>query len=414
MNLSPTPADRADSAPVLVFGDDSSAFLGAVRSLGRRGLEVHGAGSDLSMPAYASSYLAGQHVVPPYRGDGAEWLAAVRSLTERHGFALLVPTSDASLVQLSAHAKDLLPAHCAIPSPRSLSLFADKWSTRKAAQALGIPVAEGMLLDDNCDVDEVVKALGLPLIVKARRSYSRGQRVQKSAVAVVSTPEELRSRMTAGSSMFAEAFIPGFCRGVSVLAYEGTVLQAFQHCRLRQEHATGPSSWRISEQLDARLLAAARKLIAHADYTGIAMFEFRCQEQQDEFSLLEVNPRIWGSIQLAIDAGADYVVALHDLLIEGRMPASLRDFPAGRQKKALLGEWDGLARAWEDAVGPRARLVLLRRLATLLGSLTSGIGIDSFERDDPEPFLRERTMILARLREKIRNSGPLARLAARG
>jgi len=368
----------------------------------------------LSTPAYASSYLAGQHVVPPYRGHGAEWLAAVRSLTERHGFALLVPTSDASLVQLAAHAKDLLPAHCAIPSPRSLALFADKWSTRKTAQALGIPVAEGMLLDETCDVEEVAKALGLPLIVKERRSYSRGQREQKSAVAIISTPEELSCQIATGSSMFAEAFIPGFCRGVSVLAFEGKILQAFQHCRLRQEHATGPSSWRISESLDARLLAATRKLIAHADYTGIAMFEFRCQEQHDDFSLLEINPRVWGSIHLAIDAGADYVAALHDLLIKGRMPALQQDFPAGREKKALLGEWDGLANAWEEAVGPRARLTVLRQLAALLGSLTSGAGFDSFVSDDPEPFRRERMMIISRLRDKIRNSGPLTRSGSRG
>ncbi len=340
-------------------------------------------------------------------------MAAVRSLTERHGFALLVPTSDASLVQLSAHAKDLLPAHCAIPSARSLALFADKWSTRKTAQALGVPVAEGMLLDETCDVEEVAKALGLPLIVKERRSYSRGQREQKSAVAIISTPEELSCQIATGSSMFAEAFIPGFCRGVSVLAYEGTILQAFQHRRLRQEHATGPSSWRVSEPLDARLLAAARKLIAHADYTGIAMFEFRCQEQHEDFALLEINPRIWGSIQLAIDAGADYVVALHDLLIEGRMPDSRRDFPAGRQKKSLLGEWEGLAHAWEEAAGLKARLTLLRRLAALLGSLTSGAGFDSFASDDPEPFLRERTMILSRLREKLRDLVPITRSGAR-
>ncbi len=413
MTLLQDTSGRTDRAPVLVFGDDSSAFLGAVRSLGRLGLEVHGAGSDMSVPAYASRYLADHHVIPPYRGDGADWLATVRSLTKRCGFALLVPTSDASLVQLSFHAKDLLPASCAVPSPESLALFTDKWRTRQAAKALDIPVAEGMLLDEECDVDAVTTALGLPLILKQRRSYSRGQSVQKSAVAIVSTPEELSRRIVGSQSMIAEAFIPGFCRGVSVLAYEGEILQAFQHCRLRQEHATGPSSFRLSEPLDTRMLEAARKLIAHADYTGIAMFEFRCQEQHADFALLEVNPRIWGSIQLAMDAGADYVAALHDLLITGRMADLRRDFSAGRQTMSLNGEWNRLAHAWEETIGLKARLALLPRLAGYLVSLTSGAGFDSFASDDPEPFLRERRMVLLRFREKIRKWVPLVRSGAR-
>lgn len=413
MSLPQATVGRADRAPVLVFGDDSSAFLGAVRSLGRQGLEVHGAGSNMSLPAYASLYLADHHVIPPYRGDGAEWLATVRSLIRQHGFALLVPTSDASLVQLSSHAEDLLPARCAVPSAESLGLFTDKWNTRKAAQALDIPVADGMLINDDCDVDAVTKALGLPLILKQRRSYSRGQSVQKSAVAIVSSPEELARRMDGSPSMIAEAFIPGFCRGVSVLAYQGEILQAFQHCRLRQEHATGPSSWRVSEPLDPRMLEAARKLIAHADYTGIAMFEFRCHKQHGDFALLEVNARIWGSIHLAMGAGADYVAALHDLLLEGRMPVSRRDFAVGGQKMSLRGEWDGLAYAWEETIGLKARLALLPRLASLLSSLTSGAGFDSFVSDDPEPFLRERRMVLLRLRDKIWKSVPLSRSEAR-
>lgn len=399
-------SDHQAAAPVLVFGDDTSAFLGAVRSLGRKGLAVHGAGSGFETPAHASRYLTTQHTVPVYRGDGAEWLARVQSLIREHGFALLVPTSDASLLQLAAHRQALLPARCAIPSDEALALFTDKWATREAASSLGVPVAEGMLIPADCSADEIIDRLGLPLILKSRQSYSRGSMVQKSAVARIEHAQELEVRSASLPGMLAEGFVPGFCRGVSVLAHEGQVLQAFQHRRLQQEHATGPSSSRVSEPLDTRLLDAVQKLIAHAGYTGIAMFEFRYQEGSDAFVLLEVNPRIWGSIQLAMHAEADFVAALHGLLVEDRLPPRRMAFPAGRQKMSMEGEWDRHVFEWQAAAGITAQFVCLLRFATYCGSLVNGAGFDSFASDDPEPFRRERAVILSRLRDKFRKRHP--------
>lgn len=394
------------AAPVLVFGDDSNAFLGAVRSLGRKGLAVHGAGSGCDTAAHASRYMAARHTVPVYRGDGAEWLACVQSLVRQHGFSLLVPTSDASLAQLAAHRHDLLPARCAVPSDRAVALFTDKWETREAALALGIPVAEGMLIEADCSADEIIAQLGLPLVLKTRRSYSRGAAVQKSAVSLVERADELEARLSSLPGLLAERFVPGFCRGVSVLAHEGEVLQAFQHRRLRQEHVTGPSSSRISEPLDARLLDAVRKLVAHVGYTGIAMFEFRCREGSDAFALLEVNPRIWGSIQLAMDAGADFVAALHGLIIEGEMPPTRMEFSQGRQKMSLEGEWDRHGHEWEAAEGITAKLACLTRFAAYCGSLVNGASFDSFASDDPAPFRHERSVVLSRLGDKLRKPLP--------
>lgn len=405
--IAPRAASRdRTGAPVLVFGDDTSAFLGAVRSLGRKGLTVHGAGAEVESPAHASRYLAARHAVPVHRGNGAEWLESVQSLTRQHGFELLVPTSDASLVQLAAHRQELLPARCAIPPAGALALFTDKWATREAALALGVPVAEGMLIPANCSADEIIERLGLPIVLKTRHSYSLGATVQKSAVALVQHKQELEARLPCPPGTLAERFVPGFCRGVSVLAHEGEVLQAFQHRRLRQEHITGPSSSRVSEPLDARLLDAVQKLIAHAGYSGIAMFEFRCQERSDAFVLLEVNPRIWGSIQLAIDAGADFVAALHGLVIEGKLPPRRMEFSQGNKKMSVEGEWDRHALEWDAATSIAARLACLPRLAAFCGSLANDAGFDSFASDDPEPFRRERAAVLSRLRDKFRKQLP--------
>ncbi len=295
--------------PALVFGDDPGACLGAIRSLGRIGVPVHSAGWRDDLPAYRSRYCVGSHCIARYESGGASWVASVRAVVECHGIALLVPTSDSSVAQLAAHAGEFAPARVTAPTLAALDVFADKWATREMAERLGIPVASGCLVSRSSDAGAIDETLGLPVVIKARRSYELGDRTQKSPVALVRSRGDLARRLASADNAIAEGWIKGFCRGVSVLAVDGEVKQAFQHRRLRQKHATGPSSARISEHLDPRLLDAAKAMVAKVGYSGVAMFEFRCRHESDEFALLEVNPRAWGSMQLAMAAGQDYVAA---------------------------------------------------------------------------------------------------------
>lgn len=402
------------SAPVLVFGSDTNAFLGTVRSLGRAGMTVHSAGCMPAMPAASSRYLAQDHAIPPYEGDGRAWAARIAELVERYGFSLLVPTSDASLAQLAAYRAVLGEHRVAAPSDTALAVLADKAATREAAQRLGVPTAPGRVCSGGVSAEELVEEFGLPLIVKAPRSYSLGEESQKTAVTLAESREELAAALDDREEALVEGFLPGFCRGVSVLAKDGEVLQAFQHKRLRQEHATGPSSWRVSETLDPALFEATRKLVAHASLTGVAMFEYRCSDDDDGFALLEVNPRFWGSMQLAADAGADYPALLHAMLVGNRTPERRLDFPAGLQKRSVWGEFDALSQAYEDAGSGLARIAFVRRLSQFLAALAKRDGFDSYAKDDPAPFERERAQVLARFRTRVTGTEPIGgRMAGR-
>ncbi len=399
---------------MLVFGSDTSAFLGTVRSLGRQGIEVHAAGCDERMPAAASRYISRIHDIPFYEKDGTAWLQRIRTLVARYDYALLIPTSDASLAQLAAHRETLGERRIAAPGDEALALFSDKWATREAALALDIPVPEARLVTGPMAASEVERELGLPVILKSRRSYTVGDTIQKTAVALLDSEDALQSALSSSDQAMVEGFIPGFCRGVSVIAMDGELLQAFQHVRKRQEHATGPSSWRVSEPLDGRLLDAARKLIAFANYTGVAMFEFRFDETGQDFVLLEVNPRFWGSMQLASDAGADYATLLHGMLTKGTKPEKHFGFTPDLHKRSVWGEFDALSQAWSDGGGPVARLGAVQKIVQFLYALTKKDGFDSYAPDDPAPFLIERRQVLARFRARITGNEPLGgRMAAR-
>ena len=67
---------------VLVLGQEDRAFLAVVRSLGRRGIDVHVAWCPADAVALRSRYVTQRHALPRYARDDAAWRdALLRSAT---------------------------------------------------------------------------------------------------------------------------------------------------------------------------------------------------------------------------------------------------------------------------------------------------------------------------------------------
>jgi len=111
-----------------------------------------------------------------------------------------------------------------------------------------------------------------------------------------------------------QEYLPGHGEAVFLLADAGRTLASFAHRRLREKPPSGGVSvLREAIAPDPKLLAAAERLLAELAFTGVAMVEFR-RTPDGRAALMEVNPRLWGSLQLAVDAGVDFaslLVALH-------------------------------------------------------------------------------------------------------
>ena len=114
----------------------------------------------------------------------------------------------------------------------------------------------------------------------------------------------------------------------------------------------------IAEYLDG-LGAAVRKLVAAVGWHGVAMFEFKLDDE-GRYCLMEVNGRFWGSLQLAIDAGVDFPRLLW-AMSQGRTsgPHEL-GYRVGLRERWWLGDLDHLYLRLRHDSGLRARWQALR------------------------------------------------------
>lgn len=397
-------ASRRPTRRVLVIGDDTRAFLTMVRSLGRMGLEVHVAPFDWGSPALCSRHIAAVHHLPRVTPHPGRWLQAVIGIAHEHDYDLIIPCCERSLLPLVAAEGQFRPGQIAHPGRATMQKLFDKLQTRKLAESVNVPVCRGRALTHSDTAESLVGGYSMPVFIKARHSYSADNLAERGQVHVAWSVEQLRHVLagldTPEDFLIEEGFSvgpEGAGVGVSLLAKRGRVVTAFQHRRLRQKGDNGSSSVRVSEALDAELLAGCRRMARACDLDGLAMFEFRRNRTTGAWVLLEVNARPWGSMPLAVRAGVDFPHLLYSLHmgLELRAPHGYR---CGLIGTNWIGALQHLLLDLSCPVGHRLLVVtgdLCKRLANIcLGRER----IDEFAIDDPLPWMKTHKASLQRLR----------------
>ncbi|MBI4229552.1 MAG: ATP-grasp domain-containing protein [Planctomycetes bacterium] len=161
------------------------------------------------------------------------------------------------------------------------------------------------------------------------------------------------------------------------------------HRRTLEYPAAGGPSARCETARWPDLEEAAIALLREAGWVGPAQVEFRRDARDGSFRLLEVNPRLWGSLPLARLAGVNLVGMWYRMGL-GERVAPAPPAPAGIRLRFAAMEWaSALGQGtWRARLGAVARAAA----ATLGASIRDGIESAA----DPGPGTCYRAEILRR------------------
>ena len=295
----------------LVLDAGSPAGVETVQALGRGGMEVDAADTLATSLAFRSRYPR-QRLRQPSPARTSEFLAWLEDLDAARGYTLIVPATEASLLALRRRpAGDALRTKAVLPSDEALDATLDKRRTVELAARLGIPVPESRVI---ASLEDAPPATEFPLVLKPVRSAtSVGGDVLILAAAIVRDEGARRAalrELLAHGPVQQQRWIGGHGVGVEMLFDRGREVWHFAHERIHEVPLTGGgSTYRRSVRPPAPLLAAARALLCALDWHGVAMVEFRVG-RGETFHLMEVNPRLWGSLALGIDCGVNFPLGL--------------------------------------------------------------------------------------------------------
>jgi predicted ATP-grasp superfamily ATP-dependent carboligase len=331
------PGGVARRADVLISNAWGRSPYNVVRSLALRHLRV-AVGTDkfLGMAAL-SRYAASTFRHPTAVEEPRAFVASIARAIERYNPLVYLPTGEDTYI-VAKYADELLAIGTRIPvAPYSTIRTLHRKDTVGAlASSLGIPIPRTLRPTSVADVLAFCDEVGSPVVLKRISSSSaRGVfYVTRDDVAAMGRGESNGARALEG--IVAQEFVHGTGYGVSMLFNHGQLRAKFTHKRLKELPASGGTSVLRMGVVHPLLEEYAERLLASVQFHGVAMVEFKHDERTGQTWLIEVNPRFWGSLALAIHSGVDFPYLLFQMATAGDIEPVLT-YRSGVIAKWVLG-----------------------------------------------------------------------------
>lgn len=398
------PATRQATFDALVLDARLRQSLATVRSLGSRGLRVAAVGSSSQLPSFSSRWCQQAFICPADEGT-EPYIPYLEQLLDHIGARVLITSSDATLALVRRY-RDRLEQRIriALAKEPALGIAISKERTLEVAKQLGISVPKGVNVKTVSEVPDTLREIDLPAVVKPAESWAwnklHGMRL---ASKLVTTPDEARHVVeeleSFGVTMLFQQLISGRRESISIFYAYGQIYACYAQRHLRI--VGGESALRESIAVPPDIGGQAERLVREIELEGCAEVEFRRDDAGNPY-LMEINPRLWASTELAVRSGVDFPYLLYQWA-SGEKIDMVKSHPVGGRLRYLKGDILNVATSLstsrqqgipEREVTPPARAILDFCLSFFIP-----MGYDCLDWKDPLPAL---TAIVGFVRDVLR------------
>lgn len=340
----------ASKARILVLDGELRAALAIVRALGKNHVVAVASTNKRSLAGCSGSCVETFSYHDP-RFAPNEFISDTLAVIDRWKPDLLIPVSDLTTTlvlenETAFREKTIIPAG----TLAQLQALTDKGQLAAQAKKLGINVPRSLTFAaseaQHASTVKEIETFSYPAVLKAAVSETKTTLgFVKPAVNYVRSAAEVQTIVSSGPGdigYLLQEEIIGEGYGVSVLCREGEVLSSFAHRRILEKPPRGGVSV-LSESvsLSDAPVQDAITVIQSANWSGVAMVEFKRRAVDGKFFLIEVNPRFWGSVQLAVDAGVNFPEQLVSLFVNRQNPITpAQQYIVGQRLRWFWGTVD--------------------------------------------------------------------------
>lgn len=323
----------------------------------------------------------------------------------RNSVDVLFPVTDAAIFALLPRRNDL-EKHVAVPwaAPEALRAAADKNATSVLADRLGLPLPQTWTITDPADLPPDIR---YPVAIKPKSSLVAGRKIGVTyAGDKAALGEQLQSLPGGAFPVMAQQRIVGPGQGYFGVWNRGEPVVECAHQRWREMPPSGGvSTLREAIELPEDMRDFSRRLLREWRWHGPVMVEFKRGGDGRPY-LMEVNGRLWGSLQLAIDAGID--IPLASVLVALGEAAPQMTYRPGVRTRWVLGDLDAvLTRLLKSDAAldlpPDARSRGWWASEFLLDFFRSRVKSEVFRWRDPGPFWAELRAWVSNKHQMLRN-----------
>lgn len=311
--------------------------LAVVRSLGRKGVEVTVGERTFLNTSFFSRYCSRRLLYPSPRRQPDQFIDFLLGELKKNRYDCLFPMEEETLLLIAQYQSEISRhTYLLIPELKKIEFVRDKGNLIRFAEARGIPVPRTFDTPSDRSLSPLGREEGEGYVIKPRiSSGSFGIVYVKKDEDLIPSYQKVHEHYP---FPLIQEYIPdgGGTFGVSALFDESSnVRAAFVHKKLRMYPIQGgPSTLREGVE-HPQIMELGLSLLKSLEWVGIAMAEFKVDPRDGVPKLMEVNPRFWGSLQLAIFSGVDFPYLMLKMAKRERFDPVLR-YPLGKRSRWLL------------------------------------------------------------------------------
>jgi predicted ATP-grasp superfamily ATP-dependent carboligase len=293
---------------VLVTDGHWRKTLALIRSLGRKGIDVTVGERTFLNTSFFSKYCSRRIVYPSPRRYPDQFIDFILKEIRKNHYECLFPMEEETLLLVARHREEISRhTYLLIPDLDKIEFVRDKGNLLRFAESHGIPAPKTWHEPPTPTLPPWGGGEGEGYVIKPRVSSG------SFGIAYVRKREDLIPLYQKVHAQYpfplVQEWIPdgGGTFGFSALFDDGSnVKAAFIHKKLRMYPIQGgPSTLREGVE-HPQIMALGLSLLKSLNWTGVAMAEFKVDPRDGIPKLMEVNPRFWGSLHLAIISGVDF------------------------------------------------------------------------------------------------------------
>jgi predicted ATP-grasp superfamily ATP-dependent carboligase len=351
-----------------------------------------------------SRYATTTFLLPSAEKEGARFAQAVAAEAHGRGAAAIFFATDAALWALSRW-RDVLPEklRATLPPASSVARVLDRAALHDLAQSIGVACVESLSVTAGEDIEPALRqaaSLPFPVLVRPLSPWMEGKdgafRISdRTTVEEVGELRRLfhqRPDLHRGGCLI-EQRPHGRSLGYGTVCSGGEVLAEVFQERIREERPLSEiATFARTIAPDEEVRHLGRQVLQALSWNGPAKVEF-IRTNSGELRLVTVIGRLWGSTQLALEAGVD-VPLLWYRLAQGQAVQGQNLARPGIRLRWMLGDARGLLGKFPVHVQRFHRFRAWMKAFAALGEFADpralkGAHAEVFDLDDPLPFVYE-------------------------
>ena len=268
-----------------------------------KGLKIHVMSDDNDIPMKHSKKVS-KFFYRPKTDSDSDYINNINDIVKHHSIDLIMPIFEDGIRIITKH-KNLITDTtklALLPSYTDFKKAINKGTLTNFLKELNLPYPKSQIVKTDLKFD--ISKVNYPVLIKPVESAGGGNgikvfREEKDLIAYLNSDKYNKTHLI-------QDYIEGYDIDCSVLCENGKILAyTIQKPNMFAKSKFAPQiSFKFVKE--DKIFNQVKILMKSLNWSGIAHLDMRYDENADDFKVVEINPRFWGSLEASLFAGVNF------------------------------------------------------------------------------------------------------------